>query len=413
MEDADVVFFRGGNQGDAYKFWKGSLLEKHVKRIAKAGGAIGGTSSGAMSLSEYSMTGGKDFDSLETLANPHSPLLEDIDRPGTTGIHNDFLNLVPGTIVDTHCAERARLGRLLAVHAKASEDYNKKDIIAICVEETTGIAISNGKAEVYGTGLVHFIQPTSETILKREAGKPLIYSNMRDDALTEHWIFDLNTKSPDLEKIPTSATSIEHELNPPCGSVMKNERISSNKEGTKIEYSIDKNFQIKKNKKHSIKNVLVAYNAYFGRARNQTNTLRGLYDLPHASALLVPAKTNIIAQQDTNLLTFKKESNAKEQISTLVLDCNNCTYKSLSSFFSNQDFGKKNLHSAGFINLRIHALAGDYNYNVRTHKVENSQNPQLEIIQCNTDNPSLPETSVNTSIAPLTPVIKLIEICEP
>ena len=82
-----------------------------------------------MGLSEYSITGGQDFDSKEVLSDSHSPLLNDKVSPTTSGIHNDFLNAVPGVLADTHCGERGRVGRLMAVMAKATEDFQDNKIV--------------------------------------------------------------------------------------------------------------------------------------------------------------------------------------------------------------------------------------------------------------------------------------------
>ncbi len=161
IKDADVIFFRGGDQAEYYNNWKGTLLEKNIKILDKNGGAISGTSAGAMSLAGFALAGGQELGSKDVLMDAKTKMLDDVN--GGSSIHNDFLNIVPDAIIETHYGERARLGRTVGAHAKASEDFNRKDLLSIAVSEHTGIAISNGKARVYGNGTVEFIQQTADT----------------------------------------------------------------------------------------------------------------------------------------------------------------------------------------------------------------------------------------------------------
>jgi cyanophycinase-like exopeptidase len=411
LADADVVFFRGGNQGEAYQYWKDTLLHQHVNKIAELGGAIGGTSSGSMSLSEFSMTGGKDYSSSDLLKNAHSLLLNDKVNSNNSGIHNDFLNILPGVIVDTHCAERARLGRLLVVHAKASEDYERKDIVAICLEEKTGLAISNGKAEIYGTGIAHFIQQTPETFLKREKDKPLVYTNVRDDALTEKWIYDLNTRAPIESSAPKSTYQIMKPVD--CGAVLKGGKVIQKNDKHNFEYSVNsesKKFKLKQFSNAIVKNVVAIYNGHSEKFRgeNQTNALRALYDLPYSSVLLLPEKTEILTTKNSDYVIFNNSLKKSTEVSTLIFDCANCSHKSLSSYTSNQDSGLNDLYSAGFVNLRLHAVADGYGYNVRNHKIQKSRNENA-LVENICENQNL--DSISSSLDNLLPAVKHIEIC--
>jgi cyanophycinase len=381
LADADVIFFRGGNQGDAYRFWKDTLLHKYVNEVAEKGGAIGGTSSGAMGLSEYSMTGGTDFDSSDLLANPKSKLLNDLMNPSQSGIHNDFLNLVPGVIIDTHCAQRARIGRLLAVHAKATEDYQNKNIVAICVEEKTGIAIKDGKAEVYGTGIVHFLNQTPDSKMIRTENRPLVYTDIRDDALTEKWIYDLKLNTPDMQNVPKEAMPIDKRRD--CGSVLK-KSINSPRD---FEYTIDPKNKIYKfsiSPSPALTNVLPIFNAHTRQFRdiNQTLAFRTLFDLPNSTILLIPSNIQILADQTNDQIQFKNAKKTNNPLSTILLDCSKCTFKSKSNFISSQDQGKNSLVSSGFINARINILSDEQKFNIRTQEVVFNQDEINKINPC-------------------------------
>jgi len=338
VSNADVIFIRGGNQGDYYRFWKDTRLHENILNVMKNGGAIGGTSAGAMSLSQYALTGGQDFVSRDVLQDAHSPLLNDI-VDGKTSIHNDFLNLVPETLIETHCGERARIGRLLAVQAKAIDDYKNNNILGICLEERTGLLIRQDQAEVFGTGTVHFLQNTADTTLIRIPQMPLIYTNVKDDALTEGWKFDLGKRMPDLMKIPKNAI-----------------RINNQKGNGKFIHI--KDAQAEKVDKND--------NAFKGIA--QTRALKSIFENTNTSVLLTPLEETIKISRDHSIALIAKNTifNPSPDVSTIIMDCKNCTYKSLSSFVSNQDDGSNTLFSAGLINMRLHVMRTGESFNIKT-----------------------------------------------
>jgi cyanophycinase len=378
LEDADVVFFRGGNQGNAYQWWKETKLHDQIRKLSLRGGAIGGTSSGAMGLAEYSITGGQDFDTRDVLTNSKSPLLNDKKDPKTSAVHTDFLNLVPGAIIDTHCGERGRIGRLLAVQAKTIEDSQNKKILGICLEEKTGVVIKDGKAEVFGTGTVHFLQETDNTIKLRQENRPLGYTSIRDDALTEGWIYKIEARLPDIENRPKSAIKIEPELI--CSDFDNKNVITGKKSQSITTQSIDK-----------AESALIFHDAQsdgsikdIGGIRGviQTKALFELYNKPSSSIILFPAESEFRGVESTSITQKEKIP----EISSMILDCQYCFYKSKSSFVSNQDDGSLKLHSAGFVNMRIHVLNSKLQYDLSSHEAQlnnKSETPLLGIIKCN------------------------------
>ncbi|MBC7712178.1 MAG: cyanophycinase [Rhizobacter sp.] len=363
MKDADVVFIRGGNQGKAYQLWKGTKVQEQIKALGDRGGAIGGTSSGAMGLSQYSITGGKDFATKDVLKDSHSPLLNDEVDPKTSGIHNDFLNAAPGILADTHCGERGRVGRLLATMAKAIDDFKDKKIVSVCIEEKTGIAIIKGKAQVFGTGSVHFLSETPETKKERLPGKPLSYINVRDDALTEGWTYDLSSRTPDLKNLPKSAKASYPDIN--CGQVTDQLKIKSNTVN-RITF-IEPPFS---------NGLVIAEDAYSDsqlmsrdkkRGVMQTLSFNRLAKNPNGSVVFLDSSSEIDGL-GKNTIAVKSQKNGREAMPSLILDCQYCSYTSTSSFVSTQDQGDQTLHSSGFVNMRIHVIGDNDTYNVRTHK---------------------------------------------
>ncbi len=372
LADADVLFIRGGNQGRAYQLWKGTKLFEQIEALAQRGGAIGGTSSGSMGLSEYSMTGGMDFNSKELLQDAHSPLLNDKVNPKVSGIHNDFLNFVPGAIVDTHCGERARLGRILAVQAKAVEDYKNKKIMGICLEEKTALVIKGNRAEVFGTGVVHFTQETDETKAIRVPKKALVYTDIRSDVLTEGWTFDLEKRLPDVKNRPASAKEISQGT--PCGEV--EDQLSV--EGTKAQ-----SFTV--NEPKGSKKLWVTNDAYSDFLLKSTDRIRGiaqtrslikLSENPDSSVVLMDANSKLKGTGDNSFVSFKK-SGKEAEVPSLILDCQYCSYKSVSSFVSGLDDGTQPIHSVGMVNMRVHILGHDISYNVKERTTSFSKDEAL------------------------------------
>ncbi len=357
MKDADVVFIRGGNQGRAYQIWKGTKVHEQIKALGDRGGAIGGTSSGSMGLSQYSITGGKDFASREVLVDSHSPLLNDEVDPKTSGIHNDFLNAAEGVLVDTHCGERGRVGRLMATMAKAVDDFGDKKMVSVCLEEKTGIAISKGKAQVFGTGSVHFMSETPETKKERIPGKPLSYTDVRDDALTEGWTYDLKSRSPDLKSLPKSAKQITPNIN--CGEVSDQLKLKSNVV-PRITFT----------EPYFSTGVIVAEDAYSDASLISRDRKRGVMQTLAFDKLAHNSNGSVIFLDGAGELKGKgkNEVEVAAEAPSLILDCQHCTHTSTSSFVSTQDQGDQKLHSSGMVNMRIHIIGSGDSYNVQTHK---------------------------------------------
>lgn len=208
VAQADAIFLKGGDQGVYYDEWNDTLLETHIRTVADGGGAIGGTSAGAMSQAGYCFCGGRDLISSDVMANATTPYLDDADTPGQSGIKADFLGFVPNTVIDTHFTERGRLGRLLGILAKATADAGNDTLLGIGIETSTGLIIQQNMAEVVGEGSVAFLQQQPNTERFRTPGRPLVYTHLRLDVLTEGWGYDLTTHLPDLVDLPAGVVPV-------------------------------------------------------------------------------------------------------------------------------------------------------------------------------------------------------------
>lgn len=381
MKDADVVFIRGGNQGRAYQLWKGTKVHEEITKLGNRGGAIGGTSSGSMSLSQYSITGGQDFDTREVLADSTSKLLNDEKSVMKSGIHDDFLNMAPGILVDTHCGIRGRVGRLMATLAKATDDYKNKKIVGVCLEEKTGIVIEKGRAKVYGTGVAHFLSETAETKKVRVPGKPLSYTNVRADALTDGWVFDIASRQPDLKSAPKGTEKLNPDID--CAFVTKHFKMKAKDTNTILatEPNFTKGFTVF-DSAYSDSRIIITRDPKKGLT--QTLAYDKIAKNPGNSIILLDSGSELIGLDKKNL-TIKNQKKNEEAISTLILDCKNCSHTSTAPYVSLLDPGNKTLYSKGVVNMRIHVISAGDQYNIQTHEVSLAQdikNPYKNLEDC-------------------------------
>lgn len=129
---AEAIWFAGGDQWDYLDAWDATTL---AAAAAARSPAIGGTSAGAMILSEFSFAaelGG--VTSEEALADPSASDLVPISS--AYGQHE-----MARTVVDTHFTERDREGRLLvfAAHARAQSGST---VFGIGLDERAALVVN-------------------------------------------------------------------------------------------------------------------------------------------------------------------------------------------------------------------------------------------------------------------------------
>lgn len=388
VASADVVFLKGGDQGLYYDYWNGTLLETHIRTAVDTnGGAIGGTSAGAMSLAQFCFSGGQDLISLDVLQDAKTPYLDDTN--GGSGIHTDFLGFVPGTVIDTHYTTRGRTGRMLGILGRAVQDNNNKNIVAIGLEEQTGIAITGSVAEVIGRGSVDFVQQTSTTVLRRDSKRPLFYTNLRLDRLTEGWKYNLSTRLPDTTNRPSGALAVAYGGDSSANSsslTIKGTRYSDEERFARtIDYDPYPYTTAAGTSSPYVRNSLGLTDAQNSDYRGDVHEslFRALYDYPAYTTFLVAAPGQLYRSSSTpDEIQFQRNSSQLAvEAATLVIDGKTVTYKSLSPYVSLQDTGNGSLRAAGMINARIHVLAESGSstrgarYNTRTHAVVGGPTP--------------------------------------
>ena len=203
---ADVIFMDGGNEALYYDAWNGTALESAILTASGLGAAIGGTSAGAMAMSQYCFCGNTGLQASQVMADARTIWLDDQSIPGTSAIHTDFLNILAGIYVEPHFTTKGKLGRLMGVLARAVEDNADPSILAIGLDERTGLIISNDTAQVVGIGMATFMHESPTTVRIRDGGRPLVYTDMVSDNLTHGWLYDLALHAPITSTLPVGVT---------------------------------------------------------------------------------------------------------------------------------------------------------------------------------------------------------------
>jgi cyanophycinase-like exopeptidase len=211
IRNAGAIFLTGGDQGDYYNFWKGTLLERVISEQVKTYGVpIGGTSAGMMILSHFNYIAYPyTIYSFEALANPF--------KEGAVTLKNDFwTNKTPflplmNTVTDSHFDTRDRMGRLVTFLARTIGDgWAKKDEArAIGVDQETALLMEYPNATNTGTitvkmelmanpdvsGAAYLLNATAASKLVVTPGQPLTFTNVA------------------VQKIPVNAAATNYTIN--------------------------------------------------------------------------------------------------------------------------------------------------------------------------------------------------------
>ena len=192
---ADAVFIKGGDQWKYNSYWKGTKTEEAIKQVFESGGVVAGTSAGAMILGavDYAASFYPAVNPKESLWNPFTDRID---------LEDNFLNLIPDVIFDTHFVQRGRFGRVIGFLINYFENNNSK-ITGIGIDDKTAFCIDkSGIGTVLGSGAVSIFVFKDETKLSSEppeySFEKLIVHN-----LTANWQYNLKTKS--IYHIPQSA----------------------------------------------------------------------------------------------------------------------------------------------------------------------------------------------------------------
>lgn len=178
LHGAEVVFFTGGDQLRITSQVGDSPIYQHMMSVFQQGGTIVGTSAGAAAMPETMLVSGPS-DETNAVGDLHM-------APG--------LGLIQGMVIDSHFAQRGRIGRLLGAVAQ-----NPKNL-GIGIDEDTAIVVEHGKRfKVVGSGAVYVVDGSqiafSSFSQEHTDGIVSIY-DLRLHVLAEDYLFDLVERQP-------------------------------------------------------------------------------------------------------------------------------------------------------------------------------------------------------------------------
>ncbi|MCB9791717.1 MAG: Type 1 glutamine amidotransferase-like domain-containing protein [Alphaproteobacteria bacterium] len=353
LEQVDVIFIKGGDQGVYYDLWNDNALDEAIWDLHARGGGVGGTSAGAMALAGLALAGGRDLVSADLLADAHSPYLDDTD--GGSALHADFIGLVPGALIDTHFTQRARLGRLAGAMARALDEGQVEALIGIGLEQRTGLVLLDAQAEVIGIGAVTLLLPESAPL--RAPGRGLIWPGLRMHRLTEGFVVDLERfeieASPEgaLLEVPSPERGPAPEGWSASGAdPTHQERFAWAVEAAPFGTHAGAEAPL-------LPGSLALCEAQDSdqRGLRHEQLFAALYARPGAVGLLLGAQAGLEAVDGETLRIGGPNGEALGD-SVLIVDSAQLSARALSPWPSNEDSGDGSLRAAALVDLRLHVL---------------------------------------------------------
>lgn len=404
---AKGIFIEGGDQGDYIETWNGTLVQDAIQYVFQNGGAIGGTSAGLAVLGEvvYDATGGYLYPD-KAAYNPYHP---DIT------LTDDFLNILPNVITDSHFFPRGRLARLVPMLARRITDNGQDDLIGVGVCENTAMCIdkdSNGK--VWGDASVTILYKSEDSIIDCQPGHPLTFTNIIFHHLTRGAVFNFKTRElidPGSYLSPVADVHIDNQFTevllsgiddgaPQQGSIVIHGLTSDDQAAWqgRLTRSAGEN---------KVPNAVILNKLLWENARNETyyyenrwiGGIWGIADKPGYRAIYLNGDKDNFQFDGIAEISSQGILNVKSGI-VYILDTNSMTHQG-SSYTRT---GNRATNYRGMVNARLHFLKeGDqFDLNVQTSVVESERNSHLlksfELDQ-NYPNPFNAQTQIRFSIS--------------
>lgn len=134
LTEATAVWMSGGDQSRLANAYRGTAVEKELRRLLAQGGVVGGTSAGAAVMSAIMITGGNQ----------------------QARLGKGFGLLPDEVVIDQHFRNRKRQDRLLGVLASHPR------CLGLGIDEQTAVVVSGHKFTVLGKGNVSICLPPTE-----------------------------------------------------------------------------------------------------------------------------------------------------------------------------------------------------------------------------------------------------------
>ncbi len=191
---AQGIFIEGGDQWEYVNSWKGTLVEDAIHHVFNNGGAIGGTSAGLAIMGEIC------FDARNGSASPEETAQNAWDP--NISLTDDFLEVLPEVLTDSHFHPSGRLGRLVPMMAQRILFHDDQNLMGIGIDDKTALCIeSNYKTKTFGKGSVTILYPSENSEITSEQNQPVKFTNIIFHQLVHGMEYDLHTREPiDPEK---------------------------------------------------------------------------------------------------------------------------------------------------------------------------------------------------------------------
>jgi len=140
---AEAIWLAGGDQWDYLGGWPAGLHDALADFISD-GGAMGGTSAGAVSLGEAA------FDARNGTVTSEMAL----HYPTSSSVSISYPSFahprLESTLVDSHFSQRSREGRILAFLARFLVEKEKSQVLGIGLDEGVAMVLDGGGFRVFG-----------------------------------------------------------------------------------------------------------------------------------------------------------------------------------------------------------------------------------------------------------------------
>jgi cyanophycinase len=358
----DAVFIKGGDQGEYYDLWNGTLLEAQIRLVHEGrGGGVGGTSAGAMSMAQHAFAGGEDLVSADILEDAMTPYLD--DRDGGSGVHDDFFGFVPGVVIDTHFTARGRLARLIGIMARVVDDGGLTPLVGIGCEEQTGVWIRDGVATVVGVGAVSVVTADGVAPPRRAPRTPLTWTDLRLDRLTDGWRLDL-TAGVDVATPPAGAEAVAWGgagTSGPVGWAADGDRVRHEERFAWVQRRDPDPWSEEPGRDLPVLDDAIGVIDAFDSDRRgpaEEALFRGLHDHIGATGFAIGygASAERVEGQPAWIQLVDNRFVDEAPMATMLIDTTGVTWRSLSPEPALTDVGDGSLHAAGLVGVVVHVV---------------------------------------------------------
>ncbi len=357
--EADAVFLADLDAGAAYDAWNDTALEEALLAVYDAGGGVGGTGGGAMCLAGWALAGGQDLVARDVLEDATTAALDDVSDGGSA-IHGDFLDVVPDTLIDVGLTSEGRLGRMIGAMARAVDEEGLDRVLGMGLDQRTGVVIADGGAEVIGVGGVTFAWPTAASVLQRDAGLPLLFTDIRVDRLTEGWRFTLSTLSAEHAGADAEFVIAQTAAPAPDDWSVRGDLPADAARFEDVATLSPASYALTPGDDPPLLPASVGFmDAHYPdrRAAVHETAWRALYDRPGAAALLLGWGGSAWSEDGVILVGDNPSTDTQPDLAALILSTQDTAWRALAPTPSSADSGPESLHAAALSGAVLHVLA--------------------------------------------------------